>query len=372
MTPIRSLERSDVVLALVVTFGVVGAGAVDWLQGETPPSRVPGVAGFLPFLLSAVVCMGAAILGSDTRRDPRWRLVSLVAATTAAALADPTYATLLAVVPLVAIARRASEPERSASIVVSGVLLAWLTLTEETAQQRAGYESILVLAIVMPIVVMFGNALRRSDQARILEARLARVDERDRLARDLHDSLGHNLLASSIQLRTAGALLGRDPDAATRSIELASRAVAEALAETRLLVDDTAAAATPFSLEQSLAGLVERTSTPHVPVSLEVHGDHHSLASTAQITLYRFAQEALANVMRHANASMVTVNSSVVDGTATLAVIDDGQGFDIRSAPEHTGLGGLRERFARHGGNIDISSEPGRGTTVTAILVAPA
>ena len=368
MNRIRARVTSDVALILVVTAGVVASAIVDWTQGDAPASRIPGLAGFVPFTASALLCMGAALRAVDARRSPRWRLVSLVGALLAAALADPTYATLLAVIPLVAIARRASEPERTIAVAASALLLTWLAVTEDSAQQGAEYESILVLAIVMPIVVMFGNALRRSDQALVLEARLARIDERNRLASDMHDSLGHNLLASSIQLRSASASLDRDPAAAASSIDLATHALSEALSEVRLMVDSTRAEGGGFSLERSLSGLVERASTPSLPVSVTIRGDHQRLDAITQIALYRFAQEAVSNVMRHADASAVVVTSEVSNGNAALSVADDGQGFDVLTAPERTGLSNLRHRLASHGGTVEVRSEPGDGTTVTAFV----
>lgn len=358
--------RSDVLLAIVVTLGVVGSAGADWLQGQPPQSRIPGIAGFVPFLLCSLVCLGAAVQATDARRSPRWRLVSLGAAMAAAALADPTYAALLAVVPLIEIARRATEPERSVAIGAGAAFLGWLAVTEQSGQRGGELESVFVLVIVITIVVMFGNALRASDQARILEARLARVDERNRLASDIHDSLGHNLLASSIQLRSAQALMQHDPDAAADSIDLAARAVAEALAETRLVVDDARAEGGSISLESSLSGLVARVTTPEVPVALKVHGDHRALGSAEQMTLYRFVQETLSNVIRHADASNAVVDSRVADGTASVTVTDDGRGFDVDSVSERTGLANLRERLARHDGSMSVASERGAGTTVTA------
>lgn len=365
---LRQPLNSSTALAAVVTFGVVASGALDWWQGEAPASRVPGISGFVPFLLLSIVCMAAAIYAADVRRSPQWRTVSLFAAMGAAALADPTYATLIAAVPLIEISRRADEPERSMSIVGSGAFLGWLAITEPSAPQTAAFESVLVLLIVMTIVVMFGTALRSSDRARILEARLARVDERSSIASDIHDSLGHNLLATSIQLQKARALIDDDPEAAAVSIDLASGAVAEALADTRLVVDDNRADSGSFSLESSLEGLVSRMTTSEIPVSLDMRGDHRKLASVEQMTLYRFAQETLANVMRHSGASRAAVRASVIDGTATVSVQDDGSGFDVRSVPERTGLANLRERLARHGGTMQISSSEGGGTTVTALL----
>ncbi|MEM7094276.1 MAG: sensor histidine kinase [Actinomycetota bacterium] len=357
----------DVLLAVVVVVGVIAAAALDWTQGQAPASRIAPVEGFVPFLLGAVVCMAAAILATDTGRSPSWRFVSLVAALFAAAIADPTYAALLVVVPLVDVARRSPAPQRTIIALVTGGVVFALAVSEASSAQGANFESILVLAIVLGLAVMFGGALRRSDQARLLEARLARLDERDRLAQDIHDSLGHNLLASSIQLRSAGALIAENPDAAADSIELASRAVAEALSDVRLMVDDTRSGErSTFSLEQALPGLVERASTQELSVSLDMQGDHDALEPGIRMTVYRFAQEALANVLRHADATLATVVSTVADQGVTVAVADDGLGFDTATTPERTGLGSLRERVARHGGSVTIESTGDDGTTVTA------
>ncbi|MEM8922399.1 MAG: sensor histidine kinase [Actinomycetota bacterium] len=364
----QPMWRSGLVVAWPIGLGVLLAGTYDWLQGQAPasPLPVPEAVRFGIFALSVVSLVGLATVGATGRGPDRWHLVGLVLAFLAVVAADPTYAALLVAVPLIEIRRRVDEPVRG-RLTIGALALTVVLVASEQIRSAADVEEMFVLAIALTVVVLLGDALRRADEVRAVEAELARADERNRLARDLHDSLGHHLLACSIQLRNAAAQHGRDHEATDRSIDLASRAVAEALADTRLSVDNIRAGSNGFSLSQALPELARRASPSAMNVDVELRGDHQALDQLTQITLYRVAQEALSNVVRHANARAATIASTVTADRAVLEVRDDGDGFEVTpGAGSASGLQSLRERLAKVGGRLDVQSEQGSGTVLTA------
>ncbi|MEM7339958.1 MAG: sensor histidine kinase [Actinomycetota bacterium] len=363
---------SDLAVTWLVGVGVLLAGIFDWSQGQPPASllELPAIPGFALFGASVVMVVGLASMASLGRAHRRWYLEAGAIALLAVVVADPTYASLLALVPLIEIRRRAEEPLRLWLTVGALAVLAGLLLTEQTQRVNAEIEAMFVIVIAVAMTVGLGNALRRMDAAHALAAEGARADERSRLARDLHDSLGHNLLACSVQLRNAAAQLSRDREATARAIDLASRAVAEALADTRLSVDTVRADNAGFSLTDALPELVQRATPTSMTVRVDVEGEHRALDQLTQMTLYRVAQEALTNIVRHANATGATIRSTVTDTDAVLEIRDDGDGFDPSSTVEGgaSGLQSLQDRLARIGGTLQVRSEKGHGTTLTAVV----
>ena len=177
---------------------------------------------------------------------------------------------------------------------------------------------------------------------------------------------GHSLLASSIQLRNATALWERSPEAALQSVELASRAVGDALVDTRIAVDTIRSQGPPFSLQHALPGLLDRISSPTMTTNLTIDGATETIDPLVQITLYRVAQEALTNAVRHADASHVDVTNTVTDTRVELIVADNGRGFNVDASGVHAGMQSMTERLARVGGSIDVTSSSQAGTSVRA------
>ena len=353
--------------------GVLVVGLTDWLQGATPDGviDVGNGAGLALFGLSSVGVAVGAMIATGRRADKPavadWAIV-MVLATLASLLADPTYAVLLFAVPLVHIARRWPEPLRTRTIVMIFVLAGVLVSLEDQPWGGNNLESAMMLFIALLITTMLGSALGRLDEARTRESASARLDERERLAGELHDSVGHSLLATSIQLRNARALWDADAAGAKRSVELAGRAVDDALVDTRIAVDTIRSRSEPFSLAAALPELIDRVASLALTVELHLDGPVDSVDQLTQITLYRVAQEALTNVVRHADASTVTVHHSVGLAEAALVITDDGKGYDVDTDSVHFGLRGLKERLERIDGRLDITSDHGRGTTLTATV----
>ncbi|MEU9917876.1 sensor histidine kinase [Streptomyces sp. NPDC051001] len=225
----------------------------------------------------------------------------------------------------------------------------------------------LVLAISMAAVAVGEQRARRALQeyaARVAE--LSAATERNRLARDIHDSLGHHLTAISVQLEIASEFRALDPDAAGRAIAEARQSVKLALGDVRQSVRALRDDARP-SLSATLAGWA-REGGAGPRVSVEVTGEEDGYGTAALTALYRAAQEGLTNALRHARASRVSVAVRLTEDTALLAVTDDGCGFTPHRATAGFGLTGMRERVHMVAGSVDIDSTPGEGTRLTVVV----
>lgn len=212
----------------------------------------------------------------------------------------------------------------------------------------------LVLAMAMAAVARQAQ----QTQARLTEMSVAM--ERTRLARDIHDSLGHHLTAIAVQLEKSTAFRERDPAAADQAVKDAHTSARRALADVRSSVR---ALREPFDLPTALKELADDAAA-----ELKIIGTANAM-SPALTTLYRAAQESLTNVRRHAKASAVSVTLTFSANDARLEVADDGKGFDT-AQPEGFGLQGMRERAELVGGNLQVRSRPGEGTRITVTVPA--
>jgi signal transduction histidine kinase len=207
-------------------------------------------------------------------------------------------------------------------------------------------------------------------------AALSAAAERGRLARDIHDSLGHHLTAITVQLEKAQAFRGLDHAAADQAVTDARAAARLALREVRGSVAALRGDEPAVPLSAMLAGLVGQAGAAEPQVTVTVIGDEARLGDTARTVLFRAAQEALTNARRHSGARRVSVSVTMDDRQARLVVTDDGRGFDPaacgaqadRAVRAGFGLLGMRERAALAGGRAEVDSRPGAGTTVTVTV----
>jgi signal transduction histidine kinase len=194
---------------------------------------------------------------------------------------------------------------------------------------------------------------------------LATTQERNRLARDIHDGLGHHLTVVQMQVQAARAVLGADPQRADAVLAKAQEQATEALAEVRRSVGALREPRSRPPLADALAALAGDTSAAGIPTELEVAGVARPLPPEAEESLFRAAQEGLTNVRKHAGASRARL---VLDyagkGTVGLEVCDDGTGAPAGPVSAGFGLLGLRERAARLGGRFAVESRPGDGSTL--------
>jgi PAS domain S-box-containing protein len=214
------------------------------------------------------------------------------------------------------------------------------------------------------------DKVRLERELRRQAGELAAGEERAHLARELHDSVTQALFSMTLVSRSVEMLLGTDPDAARTHLTQLRELQREALAEMRALIFELR----PGNLEQD--GLVRAVKTHTaalqgrlgLPVVVESDLEDR-LPLAAEEVLYRIAQEALHNVVKHAAARQVRVEIRQLDGGVRLRVEDDGKGFDPDSVPEgHLGLAGMRARADRVGGTFVCESQPGTGTSIEVTL----
>jgi signal transduction histidine kinase len=200
----------------------------------------------------------------------------------------------------------------------------------------------------------------------------AALEERQRLARELHDSVSQALYGIALGARTARTLLERDPPAVAEPVEYISSLAEAGLTEMRALIFELR----PESLE--MEGLVAAISKQAAAIQAR-HGmtiecrldSEPALALPVKEALYRITQEALHNVVKHAGATSVTVTLDAANGRTSVTIQDNGRGFDPEGDfPGHLGLRSMRERAAKSGGALRIVSGPREGTRVTASFPA--
>lgn len=239
----------------------------------------------------------------------------------------------------------------------------WISRVIEQSRQRA--------ELVAELTATRAELAAVSRQAGVLA-------ERERLAREIHDTLAQGFTGILLLLDAVEDTLRAGPppvrDRARGHLELARRSARENLAEARALV----AAATPAalaggSLTGAVARLTERAGREGgLTARHEISGPVRALPTDAEVVLLRAAQEALANVRRHAAATAVTVTLDYAGDQVTLEVRDDGIGFDGTGGHARTGggfgLAGMRRRVEEAAGTLDVTSAPGTGTTVRVRL----
>lgn len=226
----------------------------------------------------------------------------------------------------------------------------------------------LVLAVSMAAVAVGEQRARRELEAYAAQvAELSAATERNRLARDIHDSLGHHLTAMSVQLEMASDFRTLDPDAAGRALAEARQSVRLALGDVRQSVRTLRDEAARPTLAESLASLAQAGGARPQAV-VEVSGDESGYGTAELTALYRAAQEGVTNARRHAEASWVKVTVQLSDEAAWLEVVDDGRGFTPDVSTAGFGLLGMRERVQLVAGSVDIDSSPGAGTRLTVTV----
>jgi two-component system NarL family sensor kinase len=212
------------------------------------------------------------------------------------------------------------------------------------------------------------------ERARLFDksARMGATEERNRLARELHDTLAQGLTAATLQIEAADAILetGPHPANAREYLHRALSITQENLEDARRSVLDLRAAPLEGrTLSEALAILVERRGAEsNVPTSYESVNGSHPMPPNVEAALYRVCEEALNNIVRHAEARSVNVRLVVTADLARLILQDDGRGFDPTSvSSDRHGLAGMRERMTLLGGTLEVDSDGVLGTRITAV-----
>jgi signal transduction histidine kinase len=252
-------------------------------------------------------------------------------------------------------------------IVSCGEVIGAFYLTEKKGERGAEFtdddeELIRTLAAHAAIAIENARLYERSRE-------LSTIEERKRLARELHDSVTQTLFSIGLTAEAASELVESDPDRARAQLGQLQELTRAAMAEMRSLIFELR----PAELEtEGLAAALRK----HVEVLRRLHGQdielrvegERRLPPDVEKGLLRIAQEALGNALRHSGADNVVLTLDARDSRVELGVTDDGSGFDPDEAVQRSrrlGLTSMRERAAALGGTLSIDSQPGRGTTIT-------
>jgi signal transduction histidine kinase len=348
--------RSAVVLGLGVIFTLLGvqgyelAWGIDSLAGPLAYFLVQSVlAGVIIHLSEAAGLMTLIVLplvsqaAADLPR--RWTLV--VCAAALAALGIPVWLRADWVSALGAVA----------SLLVGVVFT--VSFTDIAVSEARARQEVERLAAEL----REANQQLRAYAAQAEE--LATMKERNRLAREIHDTLGHHLTTVNVQLEAARAVLESDPERARRALDNAQSMTRKGLDEVRSSV--AALRASPIErrpLSEAMGALVDELEASGIVAEFVLMGRPRELAPEVQLALYRTAQEGLTNVRRHARASWAEVRLDYQDPARVRLTVED-NGVGATSAEGGFGLLGVRERIRLLDGKMRTETTPREGFTLT-------
>lgn len=258
-----------------------------------------------------------------------------------------------------------------------GATVGVLTLHNRTPRDVTPDELALLSALGDQLGVAIDNArLYAEMESRVHELsrqvqHLAVLEERDRLAREMHDGFAQALVLLNMKLQLAQRAMSGDAQCATNLLEL-REIVGETYEDVRQAIGDLR---TPLAVDTPLVkALSEYVQTfalrynLQVDVSADTRCDDARCSPDVQIQVTRIVQETMANIRKHAHARQVQIAFARRDGHLNIHICDDGQGFDSAAtarATGHFGLAIMRERAASFGGTLDLDTQPGAGTTIT-------
>ena len=278
------------------------------------------------------------------------------------------------------------EEHRQALIGLAITLAAIFIILWNDPSRGAG--DVIFTPLLFSIVWLFAFGLsRKLEQARAAEERASRIEqqreeesraavaeERARIARELHDVVGHSVSVMTVQASGVRRLLKPDQEREREALLVVEQAGREALAEMRRLVGvlrrpEEAPALAPQPSLKHIERLVEQARESGLAVDVRIEGEASDLPPGLDLTAYRVVQEALTNAVKHANASRAEVVVRYSDGHLELQVDDDGRGVSdgVAESGGH-GLVGMRERVAVYGGELEAGPRADRGYALRARL----
>jgi signal transduction histidine kinase len=372
----------------IVAFAAVTVAGVA--QAATTPGAVALPGGLFGLVLTAAVyaLIGTAALHAAERGGSRAGVHAVIAALAVlgglATVASRGYASML-LLAVVSVAVLHLGSRASLAIAGGAAAIALVAFTRRDSLWTAFVQAEIAFGSGIAFVFVFSRIARREQQgrrdnerlvaqlaaanARLTEQardaeQLARAEERNRIAREIHDGLGHCLTVVHIQLEAARSYRTADPARSLAALDRAQHATHEGLGEIRrsvAMLRGSAPVRPP--LLEVLGALVDESTAAGIATRLCVEGAPRRLPEPIEFTLYRAAQEALTNARRHARASRITVALGFADpATVRLRVEDDGVGASDPSGG--FGLLGLRERAELVGGTLAIATGPGQGFAI--------
>jgi signal transduction histidine kinase len=341
------VDQPLVAITLAAVFATLAVVAYGWIERQAPSRR----RAFAVAYVAVQLLLGYLLFGASGAGVGGTLLLMVLVSQSVLLLPLPAAALVTATIPLFHIGMSWGDGLRNGLGILAAAAFTAVVTELLRREQRARAQ------------LADANAQLRGYAAQAEE--LATTQERNRVARDIHDGLGHHLTVVQMQVQAARAVLPSDPSKADAMLARAQQQSTEALAEVRRSVAALREPRTMPPLAEALKELAEETSAAGVPTELEVTGTVRALASDVEESLFRAAQEGLTNVRKHAAAGRARLLLAYGDdGAVRLEICDDGAGTAEVTAGTGFGLLGLRERASRLGGSVDVVSEPGHGTTV--------
>jgi signal transduction histidine kinase len=232
---------------------------------------------------------------------------------------------------------------------------------------------ILLVIVLLALAIFLIYRLRLRRLRSQFNAVLA---ERNRVAREVHDTLAQSFVGVSVQLELTGQLLAHEKvDAARQQLDQTRAYVREGIDEARRSIWDLRAATAQNTLPTRLSRVAEKAEGHLLRVQAQVGGTYRPLPASIENEVFRIAQEALANVSQHAQATSASLSLNYEPSQLTLTVVDNGRGFSPTvpktSSRGHFGIQGMRERATTIGADLTITSSPGRGTQLRLVVPLP-
>ncbi|MEU1481814.1 sensor histidine kinase [Streptomyces sp. NPDC001668] len=379
----RSFRLWDTYFALIwlatLAF-VLGADRPGW------PVRVTAAALLVP-LIPLFVWMGRPLLRGDPppeRQALGYLVVMIALFLPSAILVGETRLMTFALIPQCFMTLRMRWATTMVAVISLAPVVGWALLWWPS-DQDVFFNGLFAVVTLIFSVALGSWIIRIIEQSQDRAALIAELDasrhevsrlsaahgaqaERERMAREIHDTLAQGFTSVLMLIQAVEAELDHDVPQARRHLALMDETARLNLAEARALVAD----GTPADLDgSSLPDALGRLADRHA-ARLEVTGAVRPLPAGPEVVALRSCQEALTNCRKHAGGSAVVgIGLTYADASLTLSVRDDGHGFDPAAVHDGYGLAGLRARAAEVGGTVRVDSAPGGGTTVTVRLPVP-
>ncbi|MCU1456763.1 MAG: integral rane sensor signal transduction histidine kinase [Actinomycetia bacterium] len=372
--PTLASRRHPLVVDSLLAAALFGIGALG------------GRGGWDRFLLFAVMCGALAF-----RRRAPLTVFLVVAATGFAQYLLMTGLHPADVVILVAMYSVAAHRGRREALFAFAVVELGIGLAAyRWSAARDWWSVVIALTVVAAAGVLLGETMRvrraylteleeraaRLERERDQEAKIAVAAERQRIARELHDIVAHNVSVMVAQADGAGFAMEKDPEAARAAMAVVAETGREALTEMRRLLGvlrdaEMLDGTTPQPGVEQIGELVDRVRATGLTVDLELQGQPRPMAPGLQLAAYRIVQEALTNTIKHAGrTARARVALTYADSGIELRVEDDGPAAPYGRMPAVAGSGqgvvGMRERAAIYGGDVSVGSRVGGGYEVVA------
>jgi signal transduction histidine kinase len=259
-------------------------------------------------------------------------------------------------------------------LVIAGVSgnLSWVPAWPNWLRNIAQATAAVVFVVVYVGVAQREREARQRTEALASEvAHLAAANERNRLAREIHDTLGHYLTVIHVQLEAARAVIDHDPERGRLAVSRAQALAKDGLAAVRQSVKALREEGTVDGIAEQIALLVESARDERFSVALTISGTPRPVSGAVALALHRTTLEALTNVRKHAEAATVEIALAFRDdGVVQLRVHDDGKGAVEETVPNGFGLRGIRERAEQLQGRASYRMAPNEGFTLNVELPA--